>query len=207
MAKKSKHNSSRKDLRMRQQLAQEAARLISEEGINDFHTAKHKAAERLHTQQSDNLPRNDEIQLALNQYQRLFKSDSQPQQLHQLRQASLKAMRLFQRFKPRLTGAVLDGIANEFSEIDLHLFDDSSEEVALFLLNTKIPFSHCSQKVSMANGNAIEIPCYRLEIYDAPVLLMVFKHKDLRQAPRHPATGKPMQRFNLNKVAALIDST
>jgi len=204
MPKKSAHTTNHKDLRMHQQLAQEAARLIAEEGIKDFHIAKHKAAERLHAPQTHNLPRNDEIQVALNQYQRIFKADIQPQQLQQLRQISLKAMRFFQQFEPRLTGAVLDGTANEFSEINLHLFVDTSEEVSLFLLNSKIPFEQSSQKVSMSNGDAIEIPSYRLEMYDTPVLVMAFKHKDLRQAPRCPATGKPMQRFGLNKVEELI---
>ena len=205
MTKKSKHNSSRKDLRMRQQLAQEAARLISEEGINDFHSAKHKAAERLHVPQTDSLPSNDEIQLALNQYQRIFQSDSQPQQLHHLRQISLKAMRFFQQFEPRLTGAVVDGTANEFSEINLHLFADSCEEVALFLLNTRTPFSPCSQHLSMSPKETIEIPGYHLEMDDTPVCLMIFKHKNLRQAPRDPVTNKPMQRFNISKLEALID--
>ena len=189
---------------MRLQLAQEAARLIAEEGIKDFHLAKHKAAERLHAPQTHNLPRNDEIQAALNQYQRIFKADTQPQQLHQLRQISLKAMRFFHRFEPRLTGAVLDGTANEHSEIMLHLFADSLEELTLFLLNAKIPFEQCSQNVSMPNRETIEVPGYQLEMYDAPVLLLVFNHKDLRQAPRCPATGKPMQRFALNKVEELI---
>ena len=203
MAKKSSHIDSNKDLRMRQQLAQEAARLIAEEGIKDFHTAKHKAAERLHAPQTHNLPRNDEIQVALNQYQRIFKADSQPQQLQQLRQISLKAMRFFQGFEPRLTGAVLDGTANEFSEINLHLFAGSSKEMSLFLLNSKIPFEQCSQNVSMPNNETIEIPGYRLEMCDTHVLVLVFDHKSLRQAPRCPTTGKPMQRFGINKVEEL----
>ncbi len=204
MSKKSAHTNSSKDLRMRQQLAQEAARLIAEEGIKDFQIAKHKAAERLHAPQTHNLPRNDEIQAALNQYQRIFKADTQPQQLHQLRQISLKAMRFFHRFEPRLTGAVLDGTANEHSEIELHLFADSIEELTLFLLNANIPFEQCSQKVSMPNGDILEVPSYRLEMYHTPILLMLFKHKDLRQAPRSPATGRPAQRFGLNKVEELI---
>lgn len=204
MAKKLHQICNSKDLRMRQQLAQEAARLISEEGIKDFHVAKHKAAERLHAPQTHNLPRNDEIQVALDQYQRIFKADTQPKQLQQLRQISLKAMRFFQEFEPRLTGAVLDGTANEFSEINLHLFTDFSEEVNFFLLNSKIPFEQSSQNMSMPNGDTIKIPCYHLEIYNVPVALMVFKHKNLRQTPRSPITGKPMQRFSLNKVEELI---
>ena len=189
---------------MRQQLAQEAARLIAEEGIKDFHLAKHKAAERLHAPQTHNLPRNNEIQAALNQYQRIFKDDTQPQQLNQLRKTACKAMTFFKPFEPRLVGAVVDGTANEHTEIELHLFADSVEELSLFLLNSKIPFEQGSQNVSMPNGETKEIPSFRLEFFDTSILLLVFNHKELRQAPRCPATGKPMQRFKLNKVEELI---
>lgn len=203
-SKKIQRGANTKDIRMRQQLALEAARLMAEEGIKDFQTAKQKAALRLHTPQTHNLPRNDEIQAALNEYQRIFKADSQPQHLQHLRQISRKAMAFFELFEPRLVGAVLDGSANEHSDISLHLFSDSHEELSLFLLNQGIPFEHCSQKVNMPNGDSIEVPGYRLVMEDAPVLLLVFNRKGLRQAPRCPTTGRPMQRFSLNKVEELI---
>lgn len=202
--KKHQQNAVTKDLRMRQQLAQEAARLIAEEGIKDFQIAKQKAALRLHAPQTHNLPRNDEIQLALNQYLRLFKGDTQPQHLHRLRKISGEAMRFFESFEPRLVGAVLDGSANEHSEITLHLFTDSQEELRIFLLDQKIPFEHCSQTVRMPNGESTEVPAYRLVMSEAPVLLLVFNNKGKRQAPRCPATGKPMQRYSLKKVEELI---
>ena len=202
--KKHQQNAGTKDLRMRQQLAQEAARLIAEEGVNDFHIAKQKAALRLHAPQTHNLPRNDEIQLALNEYQRLFKSDTQPQHLQRLRTISREAMQFFASFEPRLVGAVLDGSANEYSEISLHLFADSQEELRIFLLDQKIPFEQCGQTMRMNNGENTEIPGYRLVMRDAPVLLLVFNHKDKRQAPRCPTTGKPMPRFNLKKLEELI---
>jgi hypothetical protein len=203
-SKKSQRGANTKDLRMRQQLAHEAARLIAEEGIKDFQVAKQKAALRLHAPQTHNLPRNNEIQAALNEYQRIFKADTQPQHLHRLRQISRRAMAFFESFEPRLVGAVLDGSANEHSEITLHLFCDSQEELGLCLLNQNIPFEHCSQKVNMPNGESIEVPGYRLVMENAPVLLLVFNRKGLRQAPRCPATGKPMQRLSLNKVEELI---
>ena len=74
----------------------------------------------------------------------------------------------------------------------------------MFLLDAKIAFEQYSQNVSMPNGETIEIPGYRLEMDNTPLLLLIFDHKGLRQAPRCPATGKPMQRFSLNKVEELI---
>jgi hypothetical protein len=203
-ARKPLRNGNTKDIRMRTQLAQEAARLIAEEGINDFHVAKHKAAERLHAPQTHNLPRNDEIQLALNEYQRLFKADSQPQQLQRLRQISQRAMTFFEEFEPRLVGAVLDGTATEYSEITLHLFSDTPEALTLFLLNRHIPFEQCTRRLTMSNGELIDVPGYQVMLEDAPVLLLLFDHKGLRQPPRDPATGKPMQRCSLNRVGELI---
>ncbi len=202
--KKHQHVAGTKDLRMRQQLAQEAARLIAEDGIKDFQTAKQKAALRLHAPQTHNLPRNDEIQLALNQYQRLFKADSQPHHLRRLRQISCEAMRFFESFEPRLVGTVLDGSANEYSEITLHLFTDTQEDLSIFLLDQGIPFEQCSQTVRMPNDASVLIPGYRLVMQDAPVLLLVFDHKGMRQAPRCPTTSRPMQRFSLKKVEELI---
>lgn len=189
---------------MRERLAQEAARLMAEEGIKDFQVAKQKAALRLHAPQTHNLPRNDEIQAALNEYQRLFKAETQPQHLRRLREVGREAMAFFQAFEPRLVGAVLDGTANEFSEITLHLFTDAQEELTIFLLNQDIPFEQLSQRLTMPNGESVEIPGYRLVMKDAPVLLLVFDLKGLRQAPRCPTTGKPMQRFGLNRVEELL---
>jgi len=196
--------SSTKDLRMRRQLAQEAARLMVEEGISDFHIAKHKAALRLHAPNTHNLPRNDEIQFALREYQRLFKADHHAQHLAQLRQTSSKAMAYFHRFEPRLVGEVVDGTANEYSQITLHIFSDFQEEVALFLDERHIPYQQWNETVTMANGEAQQRPAYQVLLDDTPILLVVFDHKGLRQAPRCPATGKPMERLNRDKVEALI---
>ena len=78
--------------RNRLRIAQEAARLMSEHGIRDFHHAKLKAAGRLGIADTQSLPRNAEIELALRAHQRLFLADSQPQWLRQRREAAVEAM-------------------------------------------------------------------------------------------------------------------
>ena len=192
---------------MRQQLAQEAARLIAEEGIADFNIAKQKAALRLHAPHTHNLPRNDEIQQALIEYQRLFKSDTQPHSLLRLRQTALKAMVFFKQFEPRLVGAVADGSANECSAITLHLFADSSEELYLFLINQRIPYKLGSQRFAMANEQHIELPIYEMELEGCAIELIVFERNGIRQAPRDPVTRGPMQRLGVEKVEELIRLT
>lgn len=189
---------------MRQQLAQEAARLMAEEGIADFNLAKQKAAVRLHAPHTHNLPRNDEIQQALIEYQRLFKSDTQPRSLLNLRQTALKAMRFFKQFEPRLAGAVADGTASEFSAITLHLFADTSEELHIFLLDQRIPYELGSQRFTLASEQHAEQPVYRMELDECAIELIVFEHNAIRQAPRDPVSRKPMQRLTTEKVEELI---
>ncbi len=207
MDNKAPRNSHTKEQRLRQQLAQEAARLMAEEGIADFNSAKQKAAARLHLPRGQSLPGNDEIQQALLEYQRLLKSDTQPHSLLRLRQAALKAMSFFKAFEPRLVGAVADGSASEFSTITLHLFVDSSEALHLFMINQRLPYELGSQRVAAANGQLVEQPVYRMELEGCAIELIVFDQIRMRQAPRDPVTHKPMQRLDIKKVEELIRLT
>src|SRR5579863_4369757 len=88
---------------LRRLLTQEAARIMSEEGVRDFLFAKRKAAERLgFDPRSLHLPTNLEVEEALAARQRLFQAESQPGHLRHLRQTAREALRLFARFNPRL---------------------------------------------------------------------------------------------------------
>ncbi len=204
MSKKPVYGSNTKDARMRAQLAQEAARIIAEEGIKDFHVAKQKAAIRLHAPHTHNLPRNDEIHVALLQYQRLFKESSQPQVLKKLRQTASKVMAFFQDFEPRLVGSVLDGTATEHSDINIHLFTDSVEAVSLFLIDRHVPYELGSQYVTLNNNDVVELPCFNLIFEEIDIQLTVFKNKELRHPPRSPINGKPMERISKQKLDELL---
>ena len=125
--------------RNRLRVAQEAARLMSEHGIRDFHHAKLKAAERLGILETQALPRNLEIEQALREHQRLFLADSQPQLLRQRRAAAVDAMRFLAAFEPRLVGAVLEGTADAHSAICLHVFSDDPDAVEQFLRELGVP--------------------------------------------------------------------
>jgi hypothetical protein len=61
---------------LRRALAQEAARVMAEHGIQDFRAAKRKAADRLGVGVEGALPSNTEVEAALVEYQRLFAADS-----------------------------------------------------------------------------------------------------------------------------------
>src|SRR4030095_8508157 len=91
----------------RRRLAHEAARLMAESGIRDYHLAKLKAAERLGIHDDASLPRNREIEDALREYQRLFQGDMQQQAVRVRRDAALRALEFFAGFSPRVVGSVV----------------------------------------------------------------------------------------------------
>jgi len=123
---------------LRRALAQEAARIMAEQGIHDFLTAKRKAGERLGVSDESVMPRNTEVEAALIEYQRLFRADSHQETLLAQRQAALRAMQYLAAFDPRLVGPVLSGTATAYADVQLHLFAERAESVALKLLDRGI---------------------------------------------------------------------
>src|SRR3546814_20631246 len=93
----------------RRRLAHEAARLMADGGIRDYHQAKLKAATRLGIHDDASLPRNREIEDALRDYQRLFLGDSPRAPLRLRREAASRALEVFTGFDPRLAGPLPAG--------------------------------------------------------------------------------------------------
>ncbi len=196
--------SSPRNVQMRQRLALEAARIIDEEGIHDFHAAKRKAAQRLSAVDTHNLPSNAEIEQALADYQRLFKSASQPRRLRELRESALQAMHFLASFQPRLVGSVLSGTAHKHSDVNLHVFTDTPEEIAWLLLRENIDYATSDRKLRIAGDDTATYPVYRFTAGDAVIDLTVFTLDGLRQAPTSTIDGRPMRRANLSTVNSLL---
>jgi len=191
---------------LRRALAQEAARIMAQHGIHDFLTAKRKAAERLGVTDTGALPRNTEIEQALVEYQRLFDAGGHQQSLQQQRRAALQAMHGLSRFEPRLVGPVLTGTATEHADIQLHLFTDSPENVALELLDRGIAHEITERRVRMDAERVKAYPGLRFAVDNRRVEATVFPLDGIRQAPVSPVDGKPMRRADLTELEALLGS-
>jgi len=198
----SKQRSSR-DQQMRLRIAQEAARLMAEDGQLDFYNAKRKAAERLGADDTHNMPQNHEVDEALQAYQRLFKTDSHPQHLRHLRQTALEAMQLFADFHPYLTGPVLMGTAGPHSEVQLQLYAPSIETVLFFLIDQGIPYQQ-SEVLLRFNGGEQAFPCLHFIAGEDTIELVILPETRLRPAPKSPLDGKPMKRARANELQELL---
>jgi hypothetical protein len=191
---------------LRSAVAQEAARLMAEHGINDFFVAKRKAAERYGVVEGALLPKNTEIEAALASYQRLFGGEQHTSSLQRQRQVALMAMRLLARFEARLVGPVLNGTATEYSDIQLHVFSDSAEAVYLELADRRYDYEVFERKLKMTAERWISVPSVRFEVDAQMVEAFVFPTDGIRQAPANSVDGKPMRRANMSEVERLCRS-
>ena len=172
--------------RARQTLAQEAARIIVEQGIRDYRVAKMKAAEHLGMNTRGALPGNAEIELAISNHLVLFGGDSHSDFLQLMRETALSAMDLLSAYTPRLIGPVLHGTADENSAINLHVFADSPESVATQLDVMGYSYRSYERRLKASRGRGTKpetFAGFQFELEDACVEATVFPVDGIRQAP------------------------
>lgn len=189
---------------MRQLICVEAARIMAEEGVKDFHAAKRKAASRLNQPETRDLPSNQEVEAALAAHLQLFHADRLPKALNDLRHRALEAMRFLAPFEPRLVGAVLSGNVTPYSEIQLHVSADTPEEIAFLLQEQHIPYDESSRRMRFGGERYETHPTYNFLADATAVELTVFTPEGAREAPLSPVDGKPMRRASMREVETLL---
>src|SRR5438046_10694197 len=100
---------------MRARIAATAARIMAEDGIEDFALAKRKAARRLGASEAQALPGNDEIEAELRSYRALYQAEEHPLRIAELRREAIHELRELHSFHSCLTGPVLRCSAGRFA--------------------------------------------------------------------------------------------
>ena len=196
-------NRSRRDQNLRLHIAYLAARLIAEEGVADYASAKQKAARQAGLSDANLLPDNSEIEEALREYQGLYQSEEQPAHLRYLREVAVKVMREFDDFRPVLVGSVLNGTAGLHSDVNLQLYTDDAKALTMFLLNKRYRFEEGTASVRRG-GRMEEVPRISLEVDDAIVTLTVLDRDDERHAGRPRSEDEAPLRARLEQVEAML---
>lgn len=196
---------------LRQLIAQQAARMMAEEGISDYAYAKRRAGRQLGATDVNCLPTNAEVEEEIKLYHEIYHADEQPQHLRQLRVDALATMHMLEKFNPHLTGAVLDGTAGHYAETHIHLFADSLKDVEMFLLNSQVPYDtdEKSYRISHDKKNGHErkkVPVFTLEGPNGLIRLSVFAIDDFRTATKNPANGSNSGRINAQSLQAMLQA-
>lgn len=191
--------------KLRQKIAVEAARLMSEEGIDTIVNARKKAAHRLGVHDEHAMPEESEILFQLKTHQSLYQSSSHKLLLKQLRTTALKAMKLFNNFKPGLIGSVLLGHAHEHSSIDILILADSAEEIAVFLMTHQIPYQLQDWKLFFSKHQRQSVPAYQIYADKHPINLIVLSENQRKRRPLNPGNWQTMQKASLPQVEELLN--
>jgi hypothetical protein len=188
---------------MRARIAAAAARLMAENGIDDFALAKRKAARGLGAPNTEALPGNDEIEAELRAYLALYQADEHPERVAELRRLALEAMLALERFNPYLTGPVLAGTAGPYAEIDLQLFPESTKDVELFLIDRGLPYE-ASDERRYSGDRARAVAVISLDWQGVPLRLSVFDPRDERSALKTTPSGRVTVRAGVAAVRDLV---
>ena len=179
---------------------------MSEHGIEDFGTAKRKAAERLNVADAGALPSNTEVEASLAEYQRLFAAKSHALTLTAQRRAALRAMHSLAQFSPRLVGPVLNGTATAHSTILLHVFADNPDAVALMLMDRGVAHEVGERRLRLDAERSAVLPTVQFLVDAQHVEATVFPIDGIRQAPVSPVDGRPMRRADTTELANLLEA-
>jgi predicted nucleotidyltransferase len=204
------HQREYKEDEIRQLIAQEAARLMYEEGVREYRDAKRKAGRRYGAEKAlslgSHLPTNAEIHAELQRLLLLHEEKVLPERLLRLRLIALRLMEFLERYCPHLVGSVLSGAVTERSDIDLHLFAESSEEVEDYLWAHDVAFEQ--EVVTIRHGGEfVDYSHLYLEEEGVVVECTVYPLADLHRIPKSSITGKAMERATVKQLQRLIATT
>jgi predicted nucleotidyltransferase len=192
------------DVKLRQAIALEAARLMYERVESEYYTAKRKAAKRVCRQQvkPENLPSNAEIREQIQLFARIHEGDKRTQHLREMRLDALRLMRLLRPFRPRLIGSVMTGHVRKGSDIDLHVFTDSVGLVTDLLDQNGFQYD-VERKQIVKHGEARVFT--HVHVHDRfNFELTVYPENKAHYVFKSSITGKAIERASIRELEELI---
>ena len=190
----------------RSHIAHLAARLMAEDGIEDYALAKRKAARQAGTPDTRELPTNQEIDAALRTYQQIYYQKEHRDRLRELRETALRAMRELAQFNPYLTGSVLNGNAGKYADINLQLFTDSAKAVELYLIDRRIPYRTAQSRL-YCGAEPLIAPVFTVNDDGTEIEITVLSPRELRGSLRTSPEGKSIERAKLPAVELMLVQT
>lgn len=145
-----------------------------EEGIEDYRRAKLKAVERLGLRGVNKLPRNEAVDSARLEFQRIFQSETRASAIARMRHAALDIMQRLESFSPLLTGSLVDGSAGTHTPITIQVFPETAEDLIRILIDLSIPYRETSHAVAVGRDGSAVLPAISFVYDHSHVDLQVF---------------------------------
>ena len=190
--------------KLRRQIAFEAARLMYGRQESEYYRAKLKAGKRIcgGWVKPPICPATRKSATRSSRLRGCYEGDGRLDRLREMRLEALRLMRILAVFRPRLIGSTMTGHVRAGSDIDIHLFADSSEAVTaaleaegmVFDLERKRVRKHGEERV-FTHVHVRDRFNFELTIYAANLAHFVFKSS---------ITGKPIERASVRELEQLL---
>ncbi len=196
------YNTAMQDIQL--DIAATAARMVVEEGL-EYGPAKRRAAKQLGLPNRTPLPDNDMLEAEVRDYIELFCSDTQPAQLHALRELALVWMERLVVYRPHLGGAVWHGTATRLSDIYLQLFCDDSKSAEIALIDHNVQYATGSETgLHGETVDALSLHSFCPGLNEmVGVHLMIYDYDDMRGALKEDRQGR-RPRGNMTAVKEIL---
>jgi hypothetical protein len=192
------------NVKLRQAIALEAARLMYERSESEYYTAKRKAAKQLCRQQVKpaDLPSNAEIRDQIQVFARIHEGDKRSQDLREMRLQALRLMHVLRAYRPRLIGSVMTGHVRKGSDIDIHIFADSLGLVTDLLEQEGFQFDvERKEIVKFAEARVFT----HVHIFDRfNFELTVYGEDKAHYVFRSSITGKAIERASIRELEEIL---
>jgi hypothetical protein len=191
--------------KLRRQIAWEAARLMYSRQETEYYTAKKKAAQQICKGwvKPVDLPSNVEIRDQIQLLARVFEGESRSDNLLAMRLAALTMMRRLAPFRPRLIGSVLTGHVRQGSDIDLHIFSDTTEAVTHLLDQDRLSYVVERKQVRKHGEERIFTHIHLVDGF--PFELTLYAANQAHYVFKSSITGKPIERASIAELEQFLE--
>jgi predicted HD phosphohydrolase len=191
--------------KLRRQITWEAARLMYSRQESEYYRAKMKAA-RLIGQgwvRPADLPSNAEIRDEIQSLARLYEGPSRIDNLREMRLSALAMMQRLAPFRPRLIGSTLTGHVRQGSDIDLHLFSDTTEAVTHVLDHHGLAYTVEKKQVRKQGEERIFTHVHLTDRF--PFELTIYAADQAHYVFKSSITGKAIERASIAELEQYLE--
>ncbi|MCY2965521.1 MAG: HD domain-containing protein [Planctomycetota bacterium] len=190
--------------KLRRQIAFEAARLMYDRKESEYMRAKIRAARKFCRDwvKDSELPSNSEIREQVQQFARMFEGETRTLNLRDMRLEALRMMRLLAPYKPRLIGSVLTGHIRHGSDIDIHVFSDSTVPIEIVLEDEGLRFSIEQKQIVMGGEERIFTHIHVMDRF--PMEFTVYAASQSNQVFMSSITGQAIERAGISELEELL---
>jgi predicted nucleotidyltransferase len=196
-------------LDQRRAIAEEAARLMVEEDVTEYISAKQIAADNvcgMRVGSNVPLPSNGEIRAAIVARATLVEGVRRGERLRHLRHVALEVMGQLAAFEPRLIGSVATGAIHRNSDVDIQVFCADHAPLEWTLRACGHDAERLEHEVAR-DGRFHRYIHYHFDLRDTDVELSVYPPEELRTVRLSSIDGKPIDRVPRRRLEALIRTT